>query len=326
MKAIIVKEYGNPEVLIYTDTDIPEIGPSQVLIRVEKTSVNFADIKTRYGKKGSKKLPYIPGLDTAGVIVKTGRDVRKFKEGQRVIAFPFTGSYAEYAAAEENLTFALPENIDFDTAAACPTVSFLAYKLICDIAKIQKGENVLIHSAAGGAGTAAIQLAKILGAGKVIGTVGNESKAKTALEAGADMVICYEREHFAEKVNDATNGKGADIILDSIAGRVTEKSLSCLAPYGRLVQYGNSGGKAGSFQTSDLHSSCRSVLGFSLGTTRKLRPEILEETAGHVLRYLSEGSLKMKIGRRFALEDAHLAHGLMESRLSEGKILLDMRK
>lgn len=149
MKAIFVTEFGPPEVLKCMDVDIPSITPSQVLIRVVATSVNFADIKARYGKKDSGKLPFIPGLDVAGVVVQVGSDVQRFTEGQRVIAFPKSGSYAEYVVAEEVLTFAIPDHLDFDTAAACPVVSFTAFKLLADVAKVEPGETVLIHAKSG---------------------------------------------------------------------------------------------------------------------------------------------------------------------------------
>jgi NADPH2:quinone reductase len=322
MKAIVVPEYGGPEVMQYTDVEIPSITSKQVLIRVEATSVNFADMKSRYGKYGSGKPPFIPGLDAAGVIERTGSEVQHLKAGQRVIAFPKHGSYAEYAVADENLVFALPDSIDFHTAAACPVVSFTSYKLLADVARLEQGETVLIHAAAGGVGTTAIQLAKILGAGQVIGTVGNENKAAAALEAGADHVICYEKEDFATKVKELTNGNGADIILDSISGWVAEKSLECLAPYGRLVNFGSSGGGIGTFKVQDLHSSCRSVLGFSLGTTRIKRPHLLRDTADRVLAYIADGRLQIKIGYRFPLEDAAKAHSLVENRKTAGKVLL----
>ncbi|WP_199615234.1 quinone oxidoreductase family protein [Paenibacillus alkalitolerans] len=326
MKAIIVTAFGGPETMKYTDVEVPRITSNQVLIRVVSTSVNFADIKARYGKKDSGTLPFVPGLDAAGIVESVGSDVRHLKAGQRVIAFPKAGSYSEFVAADEKLTFALPDGIDFDTAAACPVVSFLSYKLLADIARLEQGETVLVHAAAGGVGTTLIQLAKILGAGTVIGTVGSESKVAMAVEAGADHVICYEKDDFAAKVNDITNGEGANVILDSISGWLSEKSVHCLAPYGRLVHFGNSSGQAGTFRTQDLHASCRSVLGFSLGTTRSKRPGMLRDTAEKVLPYLADGSLKIKIGGRFPLKDAADAHEWVESRRSTGKVLLDVWK
>ncbi|GGE63385.1 quinone oxidoreductase family protein [Priestia taiwanensis] len=325
MKAIVITELGGPEVMKYMEVAMPSVKENEVLIRVEKTSVNFADVKSRYGKKGAAKLPFIPGIDAAGVVVEVGANVTSFQVGQRVLAFPSNGSYAEYIVANEKLTFALPDELDFTTAAACPIVSFLSYSLLANVAKIEKGETVLIHAASGGVGTTAIQLAKLLGANTVIGAVGSEQKRGIALEAGADHVISYEKEGFAEEIMTLTDNKGVDIILDSVSGTIAEKSFTSLAPYGRFVQFGNSGGHAAIFKSSGLHASCRSVLGFSLGTTRKLRPHLLQETAKHVFSYLVNGDLHIKVGQHFPLEEATKAHEWMESRQSTGKIILDVR-
>ncbi|AHZ51011.1 NADPH:quinone oxidoreductase family protein [Bacillus cereus] len=303
MKAIVVTSFGGPEVMKYTDLDIPAISEDQVLIRVVATSVNFADIKLRYGKKGNKALPFIPGIDATGIVERVGSHVKNIHPGQRVIAFPQNGSYAEYVVANENLTFVLPHEVDFQTAAACPIVSFTSYNLLANVARLQQGESVLIHAAAGGIGTTAIQLAKLL-------------------EAGADYVICHQDEDFVEKVNELTNGEGVDVILDSISGTVSERSLNCLAYYGRLVHFGNASGEIGNFQTKDLHASCRSILGFSFGNTRKKRPELLQETANEVFRYLRDGRLQIKATKSFPLQNAGKAHEWVESRKSTGKVIL----
>lgn len=325
MKAIVVTSFGGPEVMKYIDVDVPVISDNQVLIRVVATSVNFADIKSRYGKKGNKALPFIPGIDAAGIVERVGSHVKNIHPGQRVIAFPQDGSYAEYVVANENLTFVLPHEVDFQTAAACPIVSFTSYNLLANVARLQEDETVLIHAAAGGIGTTAIQLAKLLGAGTVIGTVGSEAKKEIALDVGAEYVICHQDEDFVEKVNELTNGEGVDVILDSISGTVSEKSLKCLAYYGRLVHFGNASGEIGYFQTKDLHASCRSILGFSFGTTRKKRPELLQETANEVFRYLRDGRLKMKAAKSFPLQDAGKAHEWVESRKSTGKVILTVQ-
>lgn len=322
MKAVIVDKFGSIENMKYADVEMPSINSNQILIRVQTTSVNFADIRARLGNKGQGKLPFILGLEASGIIEKIGNDVKSFYIGQRVLAFPHHGSYAEYVAADENLTFAIPDGIPFEIAGACGIVSFLSYKLLADIAKLQKGENILIHSASGGVGTTAIQIAKALGAKNIIGTVGNEEKIPTALNAGADHTICYANGEFAEKVNELTNGKGVDIILDSVGGDITAQSLKCLAPMGRLVIFGNSSGRYGQVKTNDLHASCRSVLGFSLGTIRKERPEILKDTAVQIFRLLENGQLDIKISARFPLSEASLAHQFVENRNSTGKVLL----
>ncbi|TCZ80218.1 NADPH:quinone oxidoreductase family protein [Paenibacillus albiflavus] len=322
MYAAVVTQFGGPEVLEYLEVDRPSPGPNQVLIKVAATSVNYADIKGRYGNKGAVQPPYIPGLDVAGTIVAVGSEVSEFQVGQRIIAFPAGGSYAEYVVADAILTYVLPDSIDFKIAAACPIVSFTSYKLLADVARIVAGETVLIHAAAGGIGTTAIQLAKLLGASQVIGVVSSESKIDTPLRVGADVVIDSSKEDFAQRTLELTNGRGVDVILDSVAGRVTEQSLQCLAWYGRLVQFGNSSGEVGTVQSKDLHTSCRSVLGFSLGTTRAQRPHLLRDVADKVLEFIADGSLQMMIGDTFPLRDAKLAHELVENRRSQGKVLL----
>ncbi|RYM05813.1 NAD(P)H-quinone oxidoreductase [Sporolactobacillus sp. THM7-7] len=326
MKAVVVSDFGDPGVLKYVDRKLPEIGPGQVLIRVAATSVNFADIMSRQGRYHSgAKPPFIPGLDAAGIIEKTGSEVQHLRPGQRVIALLKQGSYSEYVAADQDLTFPIPDHMDFEQAAACPTVSFTSYKLLADVARLSPGETVLIHAAAGGIGTTAVRLAKILGAGRVIGTVGSDGKKQIVRDAGADAVINYRKEDFAEEVRSLTGSRGADVILDSVSGEVGEKSLTCLAMYGRLVNFGSAGGGTGHFKTTDLHASCRAVLGFSLGTTIRNRPEALRDAADHLFRYFEDGRLNMKIGRHYSLKEAAQAQEWMESRQSTGKILLDVQ-
>ncbi|RXZ01791.1 quinone oxidoreductase family protein [Fictibacillus sp. S7] len=322
MKAIIVKNFGSSENMTWSETAVPQIGSDQVLIKVKTTSVNYADIKARVGTKGKGNLPFIPGLEAAGIVEKVGPDVLNIHEGQRVLAFPHDGSYAEYMRADAQLTFPIPDNMTFETAGSCGIVSFLSYHLLANLAKMIKGETVLIHSAAGGVGTTAIQTALALGAGMVIGTVGNEQKMQIAKDAGAHYVVNYEKENISQLVNELTNGKGADIVLDSVGEKLTDQSFDCLAKYGKLVVFGNSCGEYGTIPAGKLHSSCRSVLGFSLGTTRKERPEVLQKMAPHVFQLLEAGQLKINIGKKFRLDEAAAAHDWVESRKSTGKVLL----
>lgn len=326
MKAIVINDFGGLEVLNYEDIEKPNIKPNEVLIAVEATSVNFADILTREGKyHAAGKPPLIPGIDVAGVIASVGSNVKNIRVGQKVVAFPKTGSYAEYCVADQHLVYAIPDSVNFEQAAASPTVVFTSYNLLANVARLASGESVLIHGASGGIGTTAIQIAKILGAGRVIGTVSKREKAEIALDSGADEVIINEEEDFIEKVNELSGGKGVDIILDSISGSVTERGLACLAPFGRLVVFGNSSGEKAEFNNLDLHSSCRSVLGFSIGTAKKLKPQILNDTAEKVFEYMSEGLLTIPISATFKLQDAAEAHRLIESRKNTGKILLTVK-
>ncbi|WP_026908420.1 quinone oxidoreductase family protein [Paucisalibacillus globulus] len=319
MKAIIQKEFGDPSVLTYSDIEIPKIVEKEVLIKTAYTSVNYADIKTRVGNKGKGDFPLILGLDVAGVIEEVS-PCSSFSKGDRVIAFPKNGSYAEYVVANEKLIFKIPDNLSFKTAATMPTVSILSYILLHEIGQVQKTDTIVIHSAAGGVGSMLVQLAKLAGVQKVIGTVGKQNKEDYVRKLGADIVCTYDE--FAEVTLKQTNNKGATIIFDSVAGDVTTKSLECLALFGTLVQFGNSSGKAGSFKTSDVHSSCRNIKGFSLGTTRKHNPERLGTVAKKVLDLFATNKISIPIAKVFPLNEAANAHRLIESRDYEGKVLI----
>ena len=181
---------------------------------------------------------------------------------------------------------------------------------------MKESDTIVIHSAAGGAGSMLVQIAKLANIKQIIGVVGNNAKAKYVKELGATEVVIYDT--FVETVLKITDGKGANVIYDSVAGQ----SLECLALYGTLVQFGNSSGKAGQFKTSDVHSSCRNVKGFSLGTTRKHDPKRLAPIAEKVCKLFSQGQLKLPIAQVFDLSSVANAHELMESRNYQGEILL----
>lgn len=326
MKAIVVKELGAPEVLLLQEVDKPEIAPHQVLIRVQAISVNFADIKARQGQYHgtTAEEAFTPGLDCAGEVVEIGSEVTRFQKGQRVMAFPKEGSYAEYVKADEALTFAVPDELPIETAAASLTVGITAYNVIRKMARLERGETILIHAAAGGIGSTAIQLAKIFGAGKIIGTAGSDEKTALAEKFGVGHAINYRSENFTEKVNSLTEGKGADVILDTVGGENFEKSMQCLAPFGRIITFGhaNDGSVPGIVKTTELHSSCRSVIGYSTGTYRKHRPEFLHEAAEKITELMVLGKLEIVISKRYALGEAAEAHAHIESRQSFGKVML----
>lgn len=319
MKAILQNKFGDVDVLTYTDVDIPTIGNNEVLIKVSYTSVNYADIKNRVGNKGKGNFPFMLGLDVAGTVEEVSPN-SAFSVGDRIIAFPKNGSYAEYVVANERLVFKIPDNLIFEQASAMPTVSFLSYILLYEIGQVKKSDTIVIHSAAGGVGSMLIQLANIAGIHKIIGTVGNLDKESYVKKLGADVVCTYET--FSEKVLKVTDNLGANVIFDSVAGEVTNRSLDCLAFYGTLVQFGNSSGKVGTIKTSDVHSSCRNIKGFSLGTTRKLEPERLKPVAEKVIELFALNKISLPIAQVFNLRDAGLAHKLIESRNYEGKVLI----
>ena len=319
MKAIIQNEYGDAGVLRYTDLEIPKLGDHECLIKVAFTGVNYADIKARNGNKDKATFPLTLGLDAAGTVEMTNPN-SPFSIGDRVIAFPKAGSYAEYVVANENLVYKIPASLSFEQAAAMPVVSFLSYMLLHELGQVKKTNTIVIHSAAGGVGSMLVQLAKLFGVQKIIGTVGSLEKVSYVRKLGADLVYTYET--FTDEVLRETDNQGANLIFDSVAGEVTRKSLDCLAFYGTLVQFGNSSGQAGTFTTNDVHSSCRTIKGFSLGTTRKHDPVRLAPVAEKVIELFSSGHISLPIAQVFNLSDAAEAHRLIESRKYEGKVLL----
>ena len=323
MKSVVVTKLGGPEVLQVMEQPVPEPGLGQVRIRVAATSLNFADVKARQGQyHNAGQPPFVPGLDVAGIIDAVGTGVTSFVRGQRVIAFPSTGSYCEYTIAQEALTYLIPDALAWESAAALPTVGVTAYELLTKVTRLSPGESVLVHAAAGGIGTAALQLAKYLGAGRVIGTVGSDEKMAIAKEYGADVVINYRNGSFADRVLEVTDKNGVDVILDAVAGDAFPDNLKCLARFGRYVAFGNAGGRYGSVGTDELHGSCRSVLGYSMGTTRRYRPETLRPSVESVLSLAAEGRLTVPVCARYPLKEAAAAQTLLESRTSTGKIIL----
>ena len=288
MKAMGLTVFGGPEVLRELSVDRPACGEKEILVQVKGVSVNYADLQTRRGAyhAGGNRFPVIPGLDAAGTVAEVGAQVKNLRPGQRVIAFPHSGTYAEYVVADEALVFPVPEELTWEQAIACPLVSFTAHMLLHRVARLERGETLLLHAASGGVGAAAIQLAREAGAGKIIGTVGSRRKVQAALDAGADAVFCLTESGFSDRVLEETGGRGADVILDSLGGPYTVEGMACLAPYGRMVAFGNASGAYSQLETGLFHASCRSLLGFSIGSTRRMRPEWFAGTAAGVLESL----------------------------------------
>jgi NADPH2:quinone reductase len=201
-------------------------------------------------------------------------------------------------------------------------VAGTTYAMLKKIARLHPKESILIHSASGAVGTTALQLAKYMGAFPIFATVGNDAKKTLPADLGADPVFNYRSEDYVKRVLSLTDGRGVDVIMNPLAGEILERDLDCLADFGRLICYGNAGGSAATIQSDQLHGSCRSVLGFSFGNMRRSRPEAAAEIMQSVISLISEGRIRMLIGKRFALRDAAKAHQFLESRTSTGKILL----
>lgn len=322
MKAIQLTEFGGPEVLRMVEIERPVPSGREVVIEVKAIGVNYADTARREGQYVvSTPLPFIPGAEIAGVVVEVGNQVTKFKPGMRVVTLIESGGYAEFALADERSLIPLPESMDFHYAAALPLQGLSAYHIIKTMGRLEKGESVLVHAAAGGVGTIAVQLAKLFGAGKVIATASSAEKLRLASEMGADVQINYTEPEWEKQVLEATGGKGVNVALEMAGGEVFHKTLKCLAAFGRLVIFGVASGEQARFYPSSLMARNQSVIGFFLPQIMR-KPELLQPSLIELFTYLGEGKLKLTIGGVFPLKDAAEVHTLLQSRQTQGKLIL----
>jgi NADPH2:quinone reductase len=321
VKAIVFAEVGGPEVLALADVPKPEVRPGMVLIKNQAIGVNFADTRFRQGIYAVKpKLPDTPGMEAAGVIEAVGDGVATLTPGTRVAAFTVK-SYAEYCLAPAFMVIPLPEFVSFVDGAAFPIQVLTAYHLLHTVDATGPGRSVLVHSAAGGVGLAAVQLAKAAGA-RVFGTVSSDAKAGLVKECGAEAIINYSREKFADEILRLTDGRGVDLILDAVGKPTFEEGLRCLAPFGHLVLYGRAGGPPDPLNVATLSPKSHKVSGFMLPTVTRGFPDKTRESAERCFALMREGRLKLHISKTFPLADAADAHRYLESRQSTGKLIL----
>ena len=321
MKAIRVNETGGPEVLHLEDIETPTPKAGEILVKVAAAGINYADLAQRQGAYLTRTItPMTPGLEFAGTVAALGSGVSAPAVGARVVAFG-DGGYAEYALAQAATTIPIPPNLDFIHAAAFPVQGITAYQLLRESARIQQGESILIHAAAGGVGTLAVQLARLMGAGTIIGTASNAGKLELARRLGADVAINYTDENWVEQVNTATGGKGVDIILEMVGGRVAEQNLQCLAPFGRMVIYGAASGQIAQFSGIQLMYKNQAIIGYWL-TSQLNRPDHITLAVMELMQYLISGKLEIVVGQTFPLAQAAEAHRAIAERKTMGKVVL----
>ena len=322
-RVVLVERWGSPDVLSYQPAPLLAPARDEVQIRVAAIGVNFADVQRRRGPyPGAPQPPFVPGLEVAGIISALGAGARGFRLGDRVAAFPTAGAYADIVNAPARVTLRLPASVDFESGAAALTVGSTAHNVLVSVGRLRRGEQVLVLSAAGGVGSVAVQLAKLYGAGRVVGAVGSQQKLAAVLAAGADAAIDYEREPLAERARALSGGQGMDLVLDSVGARTLQESVASLAPFGRVVVFGQSSGAAPPIAFERLFPLGQSILGYSGGLERRLRPAAARAVGRRVLDMLVDGRLRIRLGARFPLSQAAEAHRLLESRVSVGKIVL----
>ena len=345
MKAVIFKEHGGVEKLIYTDVPKPVTRPDEVLVKVKACALNHLDIWTRLGMPGvTIPLPHILGCDVAGEIEEIGKNAgtkspRPFKVGQHVIVSPgflpkndplaetnwdslsdqfkilglqVDGGYAEFVKVQAENIIPVSNRLSFEEWAAVPLVFLTAWHMLVTRAELKKGETVLIHAAGSGVGSAGIQIAKSIGA-KVIATVGSDEKLLRAKAIGADWVVNYKRRDFTKEAREITKGRGVDVVLEHIGPETFNKSLAALAKGGRLVTCGATSGPLVQLDLRFLFVRQFSVLGCYMGGLKELKV---------VVKLIEAGKLKPTVDQVFPLREARQAHERMLARENFGKIVL----
>ena len=326
MKAVQFTEYGGPEVLKVVEVDQAKPGPQEVVIEIHLVGVNYADTARREGKYVvPTKLPFIPGAEIAGVVVEVGKEVTNVKIGERVVTLIESGGYAEYAVADARSVIPLKAEQDLKEAVSLPLQGLSAYHILRTMGSLREGETVLVHAAAGGVGTIAVQLAKLMGAGKVIATASTEEKLELARSLGADVCINYTKEDWYKEVLEATNGRGVNVALEMAGGDVFTDTLKCLATFGRLVIYGVASGEQAIMHPSTLMARNQSVIGFFLPQIMR-KPDLLLPSIHELFSFLEEGQLKVIVGEIYPLDEAAKVHELLQNRKTTGKVLLEVRR
>jgi NADPH2:quinone reductase len=320
MKAAQVTSYGGRETLEIDERERPDPGAGEVRIEVRAAGVNFADIMQRRGHyHGGPKPPYVPGLEVAGVIDAVGEGVGN-DPGERVVAMVDGGGYAEYAIADAAGLLPIPEGLSFEEAAGFPVQFLTAHNCLHEWGGLEAGESVLIHAAAGGVGTAAVQIAREAGA-EIFGTASTAEKLDRAAELGCDHPINYEEDDFVAAIDEQTD-HGVDLVLDGVGGETTERSLDALTHFGRMVVYGAASGTPGRPQTDDILFGNYEIIGYHLGRATQLKPMKVMGAVPELSEMLASGDLVVQFDRAFDLEDAADAHEYVESRQSMGKVVI----
>jgi NADPH2:quinone reductase len=314
MRAIQMTEFGGPEVLTLSELPIPVAGPEEVLIRVTRAGLNFADTHTRTNSYVQKAtLPLVPGGEVAGVREDTG---------ERVVALVGTGGYAEYATAPGDRVFPIPDELDDGTALALIVQGTTAWHLYRTSGRVAEGESVVVHGAAGGVGSIAVQLGHPLGAGRVIATASSVEKRAIALELGADAAVDPAAEGLTERLIDANGGEPVDVVFEMSGGEVFDASYRALAPFGRIVAYGIATNQANQVSTGSLLRHSRSIVGFYLFHCLQ-RPGMFGDALAELFARAARGELRAIVGGTYPLDQAAQAQIDLRERRTTGKLLLD---
>jgi NADPH:quinone reductase len=326
MRVVWFGRFGGPEVMEVAEVPDPVPEEGEVLVDLRAASVNRADILLRSGSyHAAPPFPIVTGREGAGVVREVGPGVEGLAPGRRVVAFGGRpGFYAQAVAAPASKVLPLPEGVGWEEAAALPTAWVTAWYCLRRLARVREGETVLVFAAASGVGDAAVQIAKDTGA-RVIGTAGSPEKVAWAVENGADVGVDHEREDVVAAVTEATEGRGADVVIDAVGGRAFTTALKAVGHLGRVVALANVTLEDSVVNTRDFYPKNATIHGFQISNlmdrTYDPRPDLAE-----LLGLVAEGRFHVHVDRVFPLEEAAGAHRYLEERRNRGKVLLDPRR
>lgn len=321
MKAIVVSQYGDLNVLELKDVPTPKPKQGQALVRIKAAGLNFIDIYMRKGAMGRMvPLPFIPGLEASGIVEAVGEGVTEVKPGDRVAYTKDIGSYAEYNVVKAAHLIPLPDDMSFEAGAAFPLQGITAHYLLHDYYHIKAGDWVLMHAAAGGVGLLVVQWLKKIGA-RIIGTVSSEKKAELAREAGAHEIINYKDEDFVAKVRSITDGRGVDYIIDGVGKSTFNGDLEAVRTRGWITIFGMASGPADPIVPNELQTKSITLSGGMLMNYITTREDLLSR-ANDVIGGLREGWLTLTMDYIFPLAEVRTAQRMLERRETVGKVLL----
>jgi NADPH2:quinone reductase len=317
MKAVLCEQLGSPKNLVIRDLDSPSPGAGEVKVALKARGVSYVDVLLIAGQYQVKReLPFIPGSEAAGVVVEVGDGVESVRPGDRVLT---PGGFAEEAVVAAGDVIRLPDTVPFNTAAAFKSNYTTAYYGL-QRGRLKAGEVLLIHGAAGGVGLAAVDMGKLFGA-TVIATASTDEKLAVCKQMGADHVINYT-EGFREQVRALTGGRGADVIYDPVGGDVFDESMRCIAPYGRLLIVGFTGGRPALAKTNHVLIKDAEVIGFTIGALSRHDPAWAKRNVEHLMGWLSSGRISPYVSHALPLEQAAEALQLIIDRQVIGKAVL----
>jgi NADPH2:quinone reductase len=322
MRAVVVDRFMEPAELRVREAPAPALLPGCLRVEVRAAGCNFFDILMVQGRYQVKPpFPFVPGAEIAGVVREVGAGARGFSVGDRVLASAGLGGFAEEAVVQARGSYALPEAMSFEEGAALPIIYPTSYAGLVDRGALRAGETLLVHAAAGGVGLAAVQIGKALGA-RVLATAGGADKCEIALREGADVAIDYRAEDFVPRVMELTEGRGADVIYDSVGGEITDQSLKCIAWNGRLVIIGFASGKIPSIQANRILLKNIAVTGLHWGAHATKDPKRIPEVMDALFGLYGKGQIRPVIYARFPLDEVPAALAALGGRKTHGKVIV----